>query len=178
VVVKETPTPTPDSDLMAGWKTYTNTKYGYQFKYPSGRNFKISLSNTESSPLYVIRETVSSGYLDDWDILISVWENPEQLSLIDWLKFLKNSNALPLPTENKELVSNYSFSGIEAFRTWMDPLTNGEQPGKCVQACPILDVYFVRNNFGYRVELSYTKEVDAESQKIFDQILSTFKFLP
>ena len=27
--------PTPTSDLTANWKTYTNTKYGYSFKYPS-----------------------------------------------------------------------------------------------------------------------------------------------
>lgn len=37
---------TPNIDETADWKTYTNTKYGYSFKYPNSWNFMESPDKT------------------------------------------------------------------------------------------------------------------------------------
>lgn len=172
-----TPIVTPTPDPTANWKTYTNTKYRYQFKYPPARKFKISLTNPESSPLYVIRETVSSGYVDGWDVLIRAYENSDELSLVDWLRFKRDSESLTLPADDVELVPNFMVTGVPAFKIWDDPFSKGREPGRCIQACPILDIYFTYKDKAYCVQLNYTREVDAGSQETFLQILSTFRFL-
>ncbi|MDO8498477.1 MAG: hypothetical protein Q7S44_01705 [bacterium] len=40
VTPQVSPTPTPKADETANWKTYTNTKYGYSFKYSPDSNIK------------------------------------------------------------------------------------------------------------------------------------------
>lgn len=175
-----TPTPTivvtPTPDPTADWKTYTNSKYGYQFKHPLGWIFKAEIVSDETKPLYVIRENVLSNIVDDYLVFISVWDNPDRRSLINWLQFMKDSGALPVPAE-AELAANYTVAGEPAFKIWSDPISKGKEPGRCFQACPILDVYFTHRDKAYRVELNYHREVDKESQETFNLLLSTFKFL-
>ena len=55
VVVNETPAPTSSPDLTAGWKTYTNTKYGFSLKYPSDWSEKI-IEENQSLNLLLIAE--------------------------------------------------------------------------------------------------------------------------
>lgn len=175
-----TPTPTivvtPTPDPTADWKTYTNSKYGYQFKHPLGWIFKAEIVSDEIKPLYVIRENVLSNIVDDYLVFISVWDNPDRRSLINWLQFMKDSGALPVPAE-AELAANYTVAGEPAFKIWSDPISKGKEPGRCFQACPILDVYFTHRDKAYRIELNYHREVDKESQETFNLLLSTFKFL-
>lgn len=168
-----TPTPEPTAD----WETYTNSKYGYQFQHPLGWIFQTTVVGDETKPLYVIREKVSSGVIDDYNVAIDVWDNPNRYLLVDWLQFMKDSGALPLPVEDMELVANFDVAGESAFKFWSDPLSEGEEPGKCFQACPILDVYFTHGDKAYRVEHGYMREVDDASQEIFRLLLSTLQFL-
>lgn len=164
-------------DETANWETYTNLKYGYQFKHPRGWIFTPTVIGDESKPLYVIRETLKTNTLDDYFISIKTWNNPSQLSLVNWLQFMKSSGALPLPSEDVSLVANDRVGSEPAFRIWSDPLSKGQEPGKCFQACPVLSVYFTHGNRAYLVEHTYLREVDQASQEIFDLLLSTFEFL-
>lgn len=183
-----TPSPTPlptdfpaetpvEAEPTADWETYTNSKYGYQFKHLSGWGFKTSVIGEATQPLYVIRESVDSKNIDDYVVSIKVWDNPGERSLIDWLQFMIDSKALGLPAEDVELISNYTVGGEPAFRIWSDPLSKGKEPGRCVQVCPALSVYFTHDDKAYRAEHVYMREVDEASQKIFNLSLSTFQFL-
>ncbi len=43
------PAPAPTTDPTAGWKTYTNAQYGFEFKYPTSLQMEIM----QPSPLFV-----------------------------------------------------------------------------------------------------------------------------
>lgn len=168
-------TPTP---VTATWETYTNSRYAYQFKHPVGWSFWVDISHEDSTlPLYVIREGISSNDIDSYTVLVRVWENPSRFSLTDWLQFMKTSGALPLPVETMDLTPNTTMAGVPALKFWSDPLSGGTEPGRCVQACPNLSVYFVNDDKAYEVQLGYTREVDDASRTTFDLLLSTFEFL-
>lgn len=170
-------TPTPVPDETANWETYTNSKYGYQFKHPLGWIFTTKVVGDETKPLYVIRETLQSNNIDSYLVQIKTWSNPDKRSLLDWIQFMRDSDAFALPAEDVELVANYTVGGEPAFRIWSDPLSKGKEPGKCVQACPILSVYFTHGDKAYVAEHVYLREVDEASQETFRLLLSTFQFL-
>jgi hypothetical protein len=114
---------------------------------------------------------------------VRTWDNPDELSLADWLQFMRESDALPLPVEDMELTPNTSVGGPaspaggeEALQFWSDPLSRGAEPGECHQACPVFSVYFVHGNRAYVAQLNYLREFDEDSFVLFSQILSTFEF--
>lgn len=170
-------TPQPEADETADWETYTNTKYGYQFKHPQGWIFTPKVIGDETKPLYVIRESVESNNIDDYIVSVKTWNNPDERSLLGWIQFMRDSNAFALPAEDVEPVANYTIGGEPAFRIWSDPLSKGKKPGKCFQACPVLSVYFTHGDKAYVAEHVYMREVDEASQKIFTLLLSTLRFL-
>jgi len=181
-----TPAPRPEAGRpldetaapTAGWETYTNTAYGYQFRHPVGWSFTVDVLNTDpTKPLYVIRQGIQSNNIDDYRILVRAWENPDELSLSEWLQFMKDANALPLPVEDLDLTPNTEVGGEDALQFWSDPLSRGTEPGECVQACPVLSVYFVHGDKAYAVQLNYLREFDEESFVLFSQVLATFEFL-
>ena len=172
------PIPAPTTSPTAGWETYANTAYGYQFRHPAGWSFTIDVSNEDpTKPLYVIRQGITSNNVDDYLMLVRAWDNPDELSLAEWLQFMKDSNALPLPVEDLDLTPNTGVGGEDALQFWSDPLSRGAEPGVCVQACPVLSVYFVHGDRAYSVQLNYLREFDEDSFVLFSQVLSTFEFL-
>jgi Pacifastin inhibitor (LCMII) len=95
---KTTPTsmPTPTADLSRAepkdWKTYTNTKFGFKFQYPT--EAKITTRDPDPFPVVVQVENVSprngdagSTYWGGWFIFIS---EPQPIknneSLVQWAK--------------------------------------------------------------------------------------------
>jgi len=170
------PNPTlPPSD----WKAYINEKHKYSFEYPSTWIFQVVFSSPDTSELNVIREEISnrSNYNWNWFIRIAAWDNPVNLSLIDWLKFRKEPGGL-IPND-MPLVPNtvVGKTGVAALQTWIGGTSTWDKPGECFQACPSLDVYFVYKDKGYRVELEGQDASKKESQEVFKQILSTFEFI-
>jgi hypothetical protein len=172
-----TPTTKPTSDPTADWKIYTNSVYGFTFKYPQDAGqMKETMSGNSDKPLYVIRNNYMAENREKYAVQIAVWDNPEQKTLLSWLQFMKDSQALPLPSENYKISSNYTVDNLPAMKLWEDPVSNGEQPGKCIQACPASDTYFVKGDKTYRILIVYFTEVDGNLANLPDQILSTFKF--
>lgn len=169
-------TPTPDP--TANWKMYTNTKYKFELKYPTNLpSFKTKIIGTSDKPFYVIRESFSSeNFGTDYGIEIDIWDNPSKSTLKAWLESMKNAQALALPTENFNLTPNYAINGKEALRFWLDPVSKGQEPGKCVQSCPINNVYVALNDKVYRILFGFSREVNDEDLLILNQILSTFQF--
>ena len=76
---------------ISEWKTYVNEKHKYSFQYPPKWDFKVDLTNPETSELFVIRERISNEpewpaeYEWLWNVVIETWDNPQNLALKDWL---------------------------------------------------------------------------------------------
>ena len=170
--------PTEEETPLEGWETYTNTDYGYQFRHPADWSFADDVVNEDpGTALYVIRQGIQSNDIDDYRVLVRAWDNPDELSLADWLQFMKDSNALPLPVEDMDLAPNTEVGGEDALQFWSDPISGGAEPGECVQACPVLSVYFVHDGRAYVANLNYLREFDEDSFVLFSQVLSTVEFL-
>ena len=163
-----TPTASPEAtpDPTADWETYTNTKYKYSFNYPSNWNTK----ETEDRylPDSVIQETQSttqSGNAYGFTVYIS--ENTKDLTL-------------------EQFDANYkleSATGSNLIRGKEDTTLASLQAKK-------YDVFsFDRNltqtitiqgGFIYKVEFDSENPNDPDfetNKQIYNQILSTFKFL-
>jgi hypothetical protein len=176
------PPPTPAADpkppSITGWKTYTNEKQKYSFEHPSEWIFQVIFSSPVTSKPSVIREEISNRNDDnrDWSVRISVWDNPENMPLADWLKTIHEPGGL-IP-KNIPFIPNTSAGkeGIAAVQSWIGGAA-WDKPGKCVQSCPTLDFYFVRKDKAYRVELEGQGAAKKESQEIFRQVVSSFEFI-
>lgn len=171
------PTPeilaTPTPDPTADWKTYTNEEYDFEFKYPSNKtaefleepyngfcneNKRRGLVNLllwpEGKKLPVVGEEIG---VSDVSLFIYGEENKNNLSLEKWIE--KNCPQL-LSGYKKE---NYEISGLSAVKY--------TRIGEGVGAPEIQPyIFLLKNNKLFYVHPYGDKE-------IFDQILSTFKFL-
>ncbi|HEX9503252.1 MAG TPA: hypothetical protein VF974_02925 [Patescibacteria group bacterium] len=62
----------------ANWKTYTNTEYGFSFKYPNDFNVYAD----DPTFIQIIRPKDPNKITDN--MTIRVWDNKANLSVIDW----------------------------------------------------------------------------------------------
>jgi len=154
-------------DPLEGWETYTNAAYGYQFQHPADWIFSVD----------VTRQEIQSNDVDEYTVAVRAWENPDELSLAEWIQFMRDSDALGFPVEDMDTTANTQIGGEEGLYFWSDPISGGAEPGECFQACPVLSVYFVHGDKAYVAQLNYLREFDEDSFVLFSQILSTFKFL-
>lgn len=170
-------TPTFNSSIE-DWKTYTNDTHGFTLKYPQDiEDMREIFSGNQDQPLYTIRNNYLAINSDKYAVEVAVWNNPSNSTLEDWLQYMKDSQALALPSTDYQLSVNYQVNGLDATKFWEDPLSNGKEPGRCYQACPVSDTYFVKGSKTYRVLVVFFTEVDENLSQLPDLILSTFKFL-
>lgn len=134
------------------------------------------MSGNNDQPLYVIRNNYFVNNPGKYMVEVAVWDNPDKKELTDWLQYMNDSNALPLPSIGYKLTVNYQVDGLSAIKFWEDPISNGKKPGKCFQVCPMTDTYFVKGDKTFRVLVEFATEVDEKLGELPDQILSTFKF--
>ena len=146
------PTDKPTTDPTANWKTYTNTQYGFSFKYPVGFEVK------ENAPGYFVITTTAenafNGSLQE-GISIDARLLEPYTSMVNARKSITDSLTI---TENKEISEWEIYQGIGKdgmlkgveFRIAISPYKTG-----AIRLETITNVKFL---------------------DIFDQILSTFKF--
>lgn len=150
VIIEPTPTPDPTAD----WKTYTNTKYGFSFKYP---NEVINIGSTTSSDSINLKKDDSNF------AVISIYQN---MSVNDYLKKYESGDPLA-PTTNVS-TTEIVFNNIEATKVNIGGVD------------VMYFVLFVKNNQLFKIELDVTaimSDPDNTNRSLFDQILSTFKFV-
>ncbi len=149
----EIPSPTPD--LTANWKTYKNTKVGFELKYPQ-RYSQPGLPSGLGPTIY------ATGDEDNTDIIFG----ESSMDSIDLVVFpftgttdeLKNYTKSPilLPSDEKAtLIKTLQVGGVTANWYRYD----------------FIRIYFVGKNHGFILN-TLTDHNEGE----IDQILSTFKF--
>ncbi len=158
--------PTPISDETASWKTYKNEEDGFEFKYPS--NLKV---RGDTGIIQVVQKQSKNSLPDpqkiytDEIIGITVWNNkqynPQSLSLLEYLKYYgldqtySSKIAKFIQIGNRNGILSGSLDGCEPFICLKNIMVHAPN-----------NTYFI-------------KVIDRGSDgtdKISDQILSTFKF--
>jgi len=150
------------------WKTYTNTEYGFEFKYPSTYTVKIFDKPETPEDLFeiIINGPARGQYMGppSW-IDISVWNNSKQLSLLDWAK--ANS-----------IFSNYG----------LDPaFPNNDFKNEALSGHKAISYGWVGMDYNRTVIIENSQTIllletgaDSKTDQVwqdFGSILSTFKFI-
>lgn len=147
--------PSQNQDMTAGWQTYTNTEYGFEFKYP--KEWTLESPNSETINLYRYIENPDERqydgmvYLRVFDPYISANEPAGDRPNIVSLEERKINNI----TFSREIISFGTGTNL-SYRT-------------------------VQDDFGIQVDVySYVNGSTGtgdEFDDLLDQIISTFKFI-
>jgi hypothetical protein len=164
IPLEPTPTPLPsetsvkEGDPTADWETYTNTKYRYSIRY-SKESELFEVGETTSTPP---DEWQATGIrLDSLEIQLLSYENKENLSSQDYAE--KDAPNLNLTNKMTTIAG-----GKSAYQYDYIDVRDREFPTRVVT---------VASN-GYIIELVGINKTGQTEFKVFDLILSTFKFLP
>lgn len=151
-------TPIPSADPTADWKTYTNTKYNYEFKYPSDFNLEKSTSGEYFQTKLNNR-------------LIFYATNDQSSTIADYLvktdKISQNANegppSLQVQSTKKTVIHGLNSIQREEYLTDAD-LTQ-------------INTYFKKGSVVVSIALEPTPgNPRSEDESLYQQILSTFKF--
>lgn len=160
---------TPKATLPspAGWQTYTNTKYGFKFQYPSGWDIKLETSN----PFDILSLRDKSGEIF---IFFQAYDNPHKYTLKKfWQERIKIAGEVVSDPYSVDALIQKDFiiSGYPSLRFY--------QSG----AVRVDAVNIQKGDYIYQIALGLRgedlpggKEININSEKIYNQILSTFKF--
>lgn len=171
--VTNSPTPqTKPEDTKVDWKTYTNTKYGFSFKYPSAWNTNVpSFEGKHESNKTLLRVDVTNSLdfknaallgnkKDVLSVSISVWDNentkPFESVLAEWDNFFQN----PKPNST-------SIKEISQIKWTRRELINASD-------LPIVEFVTLKGKYLY---VAVVSPQDSTLIDFADQILSTFMFL-
>lgn len=175
------PSPTPTPDLIADWKIYTNSEYGYKVKYPSAWHLYQPEVKTAGS-----KDTVGFWPEKGEEEVLGIWvtvrgDGFSYTDLNSWWIEYKKRMLTPLDVyaieEKKALeenfdewieVKNLTIAGQPALRVE----TKSGYPSRPYRSVFVID----RNNEIIEI---YTNIADSNNPhfEVFDQILSTFEFI-
>jgi len=149
-ITDETASPVPNG-IGANWKTYTNRNFGFSIKYPTDQEFEVN--ETLKNTIFI------AAPQSDYGVVISIKDNPNSLPLRDWLASQNlgstQINGQPLKFSDFQLENKTVGNQIG--------LKVGPSPSYILVTLPIARK--ILSISGYTLE-----------EKLFDQILSTFRF--
>jgi len=158
-------------DETANWKTYRNEEFGFEVKYPTNWKFRENYWRTDNS--------VPAAFTFESPEKDSVYGGPAAQFVI--MKYLKNDyEVLPLSSQTPN-VENSSLEGLPVLR--LVEINEKTGCGTGMEICPYFAVKNIRiYQESKRIELNliiggYDQQKNQVYSPIFDQILSTFKFI-
>lgn len=172
VMVKPSPTLMPKDELVAspaaapGWKTYTNTIYGFSLEYPSD---ELPLATENLLPISTLYpKPVANTNIQGPNMImdIAVATSPAHLTIKNALGEGPGLNYdYSLINNNNKNFTKFTIDEVDAIRS--DGINVPEK------SPTITDVIFFKDNSIY--EISFYP-VNAHNTEVFNKILSTFKF--
>ncbi len=140
---------TPKVDDTANWKTYTNNIYGYTLKYPSEWEYKFGKGNKAQ---IIFGSSPVELRTDVPGFLISVSETIEQP--------LIKEDGRNRVTETKQI----TIGGQSGEQAMINDAGSGE-------------VSYIQSAVAYNGKTYYFNIHDFNKKPVYDQMISTFKFL-
>ncbi len=161
-------TPTPSTDPTANWKTYTNSKYNFTFKYPDNKR--------------VVFDTIGYGVLSKHMVIsISLYSNGFQMPKFNTgFKGELTFSITVVPTPDNNVVN---WVKEESRLTWIydarvEKSVMDNLPGyTLVEQKKGLNKLVVTNHNNNLFLINAYGESKYAINDMFTQILSTFKFL-
>jgi hypothetical protein len=157
-------------DPMARWKTYTNTEYGFEFKYPADllekqdKNLLFNIQNT-SLKLELGGAISAESGVEGRDYA------GEGYQIYADIVSKKETDAFNLENSTEQIPTKLNFTAMNATRyDTADAITRG----------PVVLIIDPKHTTKY-IEIGYmaiceTKCKNSDLEILFGQILSTFKF--
>lgn len=140
------PSVTPDE--TAGWKTYTNTQYGFEFKYPN----ELKISSTLPD---VVNWSWASGVAAPYPLQLGILYNPEGVTAEQFVLTDPGHKDFPYTIIARNYLANDGTTGILVS----DPITGGENE---------YEFFWVTKSSLFRLSSTDLSRLKS--------ILSTFKF--
>lgn len=173
--VSPIPTLTTTPDPTANWKTYRNEKYGFEVQHPTNINLvengnEIILSHSipyqNRGDCDMIGGTEKYDRLNDFKISLKISENKPELPYVDG------------QYQVGKLSGQWAYEGAEGcgYSTYHFPLENGKT--LMVQRDSVQALSGISSSWNLEEILQIPEVISKqESDKLFNQILSTFIFI-
>lgn len=159
----DTPSAVPTLDPTANWKTYTNTKFGFEFKYPNNKPWNITENSYQQNIVeiynYDVKTAPDRGYSKGDGPLLKIAFDffPTSSSPTDYIPSVTGGN----------MVNN------------VKPIYIGGTPGVLYEQYNVMTEEYVLSGL-FQVKsglISFSPILDYQSNKeIVGQIFSTLKF--
>ena len=153
----------PTTDPTEVWKTYTNDKFNFLFKYPENlfKYFEILSETSDSANLEFATDQISGGRPE---LFTTININKDPRTLKEYIEMYKSF--YEDIKEQSEIIDGNSASRIIRYPAKLEvPMVYSDS------------IYFKKNLFIYSIRMvSENKDLLEKNKLIFNQILSTFKF--
>lgn len=160
-----TPSPSPaltDTEEISNWKTYTNTRYGYSFKYPQDLYLKTP-SAVENTVTFLFEKYRGQTLIDQPEFGISASTDGKPLEeLVNSIKAIAKQTGQVVSFQEIKLEGERAYRNENIIKD--NPMSN-------------ITTLVNHNNISYKITLFYS-EMTEKQKSLYDQILSTFRFLP
>lgn len=155
-----TPTVKPTADPTANWKTYANSSYSYQIKYPS--DWSVIREDKDKPAFKTIVQLTPNNSTNNLPSVVVVIEQNTFDTVYNGLKEISE--------RYKGTFKQFTVNNLITNANKAEFITGAGDSDYNIQ------VIFEKNKLAYNIEFLSNNPPDPNEIKLFDQILSTFKF--
>ena len=147
---------------LKGWKTYTNSQYGFEFRYPDS---------------FYIRTRDNVVFVESKAVKTTTGTDVPNFPIAFGIKVLPYDKSVPIKNVSNVAKENLgqdvsqkeqTINGTKFTVVWYSGMSWSNN----------VDYILIKNNQAYVISVTYGYLPSDQAEQIKNQILSTFKFLP